>query len=94
MSGNMRKQTALWASLAIAGAAILSSAASAIPPRPRDPVCEQNVTNACAVFWQQLGYGSAQQCATVEICMQCPPNYGYLCGVGAAAKPDTGTEPW
>jgi hypothetical protein len=95
---NIRKITALAASLALAGAATFSTAASA-QKWQRDPVCDQRVTDECATEWQELGYAEYQHCVWGQPCLECPPNYGYMCGIysypggGWAAKrtPDT---PW
>lgn len=92
---NMRKSTGLAASLMFASATIFGTAASAAKLPPRDPVCEQQVANACVATWQPLGYGNYQHCVAHQTCMQCPPSYGYLCGIGPnATKPDAATEPW
>ena len=95
---NARKRMALATSLVLAGATIFSSAASAIgvPPIPRDPVCEQQQANACVGTWQAQGYWSYDHCVSHRQCEQCPPWYGYMCGVGPnyATEPDKGTRPW
>ena len=90
------RKLALATSLVLA-AATIGSAASAIGPRPRDPVCDQNVASGCVVFWQTLGYPTYADCVRLEQCYQCPPSYGYLCGYDPrmysdpAMKPD---QPW
>lgn len=92
----MIKNLGLKKMMAVLVCTTMSAAAFAVPPGwgQRDPVCDQQVTDACGVFWQRLGYGSAQQCANVEKCMLCPPNYGYLCGVGAYTnEPDDAVKP-
>ena len=91
---SIRKNVALAASLALAGSAMISSAASAVPPR--DPACDQAVANACAIFWQDLGYAQVQDCTNYEKCVKCPPLYGYMCGLdprgyNSAVRPD---QPW
>jgi hypothetical protein len=93
---DIRKKTALAASLVLAGAAIFSSAASAIPPPVRNPVCDQYMANACITTWQVLGYGNYAHCVAHRQCAECPPWYGYMCGIGPnyATEPDLGTEPW
>jgi hypothetical protein len=75
----LRKNMALAASLALAGSAIFSSAASAVVPR--DPACEAAVANACAIFWQDLGYAQVSDCSSHQKCVKCPPLYGYMCGL-------------
>lgn len=91
----LRKKVALAASLVLASGTILSSAASAAIWPPRDPVCDQQVADACAIFWQDLGYAQASDCTTHQKCYKCPPNYGYMCGYDprgyAAVRPD---QPW
>lgn len=77
MNRNFRKTMALAVSLAFAGAA---SAAGIGGGQPRDPVCDQRVVAACATNWQTLGYPSRQTCEWGQPCVECPPNYGYLCG--------------
>jgi hypothetical protein len=79
MAGKARKTMALAVSLVFASATMFSTAASAIPP-PRDPACDQRVIAACATNWQTLGYPSQQTCEWGQPCIECPPNYGYLCG--------------
>ena len=93
-TSRMRK-TALAASLALAGAAIFATSASARIP-PRDPVCDQRVADECVTTWQSGGYWNYQHCVAFQQCMQCPPIPGYLCGVGPegySTKPDEGTRP-
>ena len=96
MSRRVSKTRALTASLALAGAAIFATAASARIP-PRDPVCDQRVANECVNTWQAKGYAQYLDCVANEQCLQCPPNYGYLCGYdprypfNSAVKPD---QPW
>lgn len=75
----LRKTTGLVASLVLAGAAILGSAASAGIGPPRNPVCDQRVANECVTTWQTLGWSSYQDCVSGQQCIECPPNYGYLC---------------
>ncbi|MEA3053798.1 MAG: hypothetical protein QOG72_2701 [Sphingomonadales bacterium] len=93
---NVRKTVGLAVSLVLASAAIFVSTASARGLGPRDPVCDQRVINACATNWQALGYASQQNCALGQPCIECPPNYGYLCGIYSypgsyAAEPDADT---
>jgi hypothetical protein len=52
----------------------------AIAGRPRDPVCDQAVANACTTHYAAWGYATYADCVRLEQCYQCPPNYGYLCG--------------
>jgi hypothetical protein len=90
------KAIALSGSLALAVAATFATAASARIP-PRDPVCDQRVANECVGTWQAQGYAQYQDCVANEQCLQCPPNYGYLCGYdprypfNGAVRPD---QPW
>lgn len=94
---NLRKKTALAASMLFAGAMVFSSAASAIgvPPIPRDPACDQFMVNACVSTWQSQGYWNYQHCVAHRQCVECPPWYGYMCGVGPnATRPDEATRPW
>jgi hypothetical protein len=90
---NIRKTMALTASLALAAAATFSTSASA-QKWQRDPVCDQQVANACVTHWQSWGYAQYSDCVGNEQCLQCPPNYGYLCGWDprwtAVAKPENG----
>jgi hypothetical protein len=81
MARTPRKKTALMASLALAGAAIIATSASARIP-PRDPVCDQRVADQCVTTWQSGGYSSYDHCVAYERCMKCPPVPGYLCGSG------------
>ncbi|HET9637843.1 MAG TPA: hypothetical protein VFP12_01400 [Allosphingosinicella sp.] len=74
------KTTALAVSLVFASATMLGTAASAGGLGPRDPVCDQRVIAACATNWQTLGYPNQQTCEWGQPCIECPPNYGYLCG--------------
>ena len=73
------KTIGLAASLVLAGAAIVGSAASARIGPPRDPACDQRVANACVSTWQTLGWSTYQDCVSGQQCIECPPNYGYLC---------------
>jgi hypothetical protein len=100
MSVNLksRKRLALATSLAIAGATLFSSSALAIavPPIPRDPACDQSVASACVGTWQSLGYWSYDHCVAHRQCAECPPWYGYMCGVGPNYAPEANraTRPW
>lgn len=95
---NARKRLALATSLVLAGGMLFSSAASAIaiPPFPRDPACDQQMVTECVSTWQSLGYWSYDHCVAHRQCVECPPWYGYMCGVGPnyATEPDKGTRPW
>ena len=98
MSRKVSTKTAVMASLALAGAAIFATAASARIP-PRDPVCDARVANECVTTWQAGGYQNYEHCVGYEQCMQCPPIPGYLCGVGPegygyATEPDQGPDAW
>jgi hypothetical protein len=92
---NVRKTLALAASLILVG---VSTAAAAVPPSwwTRDPVCDQQQADYCVSTWQSLGYWDYDHCVGHRQCQECPPLYGYMCGVGPdyAAKPDEGTTPW
>jgi hypothetical protein len=93
-----RKKTALALAMALAGAMTFGSAASAIgtPPTPRDPACDQRMVNECVSTWQAQGYWSYDHCVSNRQCTECPPWYGYMCGVGPnyATDPDKATKPW
>lgn len=95
---NSRKRRALATSLVLASALMFSSAASAIgkPPIPRDPACDQQMVNECVGTWQAQGYWSYDHCVSHRQCTECPPWFGYMCGVGPnyATEPDAGTRPW
>ena len=94
---NIRKPTALAASLVLAGAAILGSAASAGIGPPRDPACDARVANECVGTWQTKGWASYQECVSGQQCLECPPNYGYLCyypGMYDWATEPTAAKPW
>ncbi|MEO7826267.1 MAG: hypothetical protein ABIR60_03930, partial [Allosphingosinicella sp.] len=58
----IRKTTVLAASLVLASATIYSSAALAIAGRPRDPVCDQAVANACTTNYATWGYPTYSDC--------------------------------
>ncbi|HEY0131509.1 MAG TPA: hypothetical protein VGB57_08890 [Allosphingosinicella sp.] len=75
----MRKTTALAVSLVFASATIFGSAASAGYGPPRDPACDQRAANNCASNWQALGWPNYELCVGGQQCLECPPNYGYLC---------------
>jgi hypothetical protein len=77
---NMRKSASLGVALILAAGMTYSSAASAIAGRPRDPVCDQAVANACTTNYGTWGYPTYNDCVRLEQCYQCPPSYGYLCG--------------
>jgi hypothetical protein len=92
----LKKKMALATSLVLAGATI-STAAFAVPPgwAQRDPVCDQYMANACITTWQSLGYGNYAHCVAHRQCTECPPWWGYMCGIGPnATEPDEGTKPW
>jgi hypothetical protein len=97
MSGkfNIRRSMAVAASLVLAS---VSTASAAVPPSwwTRDPVCDQQKADACVTTWQSMGYGNYEHCVAHRQCAECPPLWGYMCGIGPnyAAKPDAGTEPW
>ena len=92
---NIRKTIAVAASLVLAS---VSAASAAVPPGywDRDPVCDQQQADYCVSTWQSLGYWSYDHCVGHRQCQECPPLWGYMCGVGPdyAAKPDEGTRPW
>ena len=99
MSKNLRKATALAVSLVFASATIFGTAASAKGLGPRDPVCDQRVINECATEWQALGYAEYQHCVWGQPCLECPPNYGYMCGIysypgGGWATRRVADKPW
>jgi hypothetical protein len=52
------------------------------------------MADACVSTWQSLGYGNYDHCVAHRQCTECPPLWGYMCGIGPndAAKPDEGTE--
>lgn len=89
---NFMKATAMTASLVLASAAIFGSAAWAA--QPRDPVCDQRIVRTCIYNWESQGYAQYEDCVRNEQCLQCPPNYGYLCGpdprFASVVRPDTG----
>lgn len=78
MSMKFGKRMALAVSLVFAGATIAGSAATA-RPLPRDPACDQRVANSCVSNWQTLGWPNYELCVGGQQCLECPPNYGYLC---------------
>jgi hypothetical protein len=93
MPGKLKKIITLAVSLAFAGAA---SAAGIGGGQPRDPACDQRVDAACATNWQTLGYPNRQTCEWGQPCVECPPNYGYLCGgagIYHATEPKA-VRPW
>jgi len=97
MSGkfNIRKTMAVAASLVLAS---VSTASAAVSPDwwSRDPVCDQQMADACVTTWQSMGYGNYEHCVAHRQCTECPPLWGYMCGIGPydATKPDAGTRPW
>lgn len=95
---DIMRTTALAASLVLAGAAIFGSAASAGIGPPRDPACDQRVANECVSTWQTKGWSSYQDCVGGQQCLECPPNYGYMCaypGMYDDFATERGTaEPW
>lgn len=90
---NIRKTTALTASLALAGAATVGSTASA-GNLPVNPVCEQRAANTCTGNWQYMGYASYTDCLTHQKCVECPHIYGLPCAGADATDPDAATKPW
>lgn len=72
--------TALAASLALAGAGIFGTAASA--QNGRDPVCDQQKADGCVTTWESMGYWSYEHCVMHQQCWDCPPLWGYMCGIG------------
>ena len=74
------KTTGLAVSLTIAVASMFGAAASARGLGPRDPACDARVVAACATNWQSLGYPNQATCESGQPCIECPPNYGYMCG--------------
>jgi hypothetical protein len=96
MTRKIRKTMALAVSLVFAGATMFGTAASARGLGPRDPACDQRVVAACATNWQTLGYPSQQTCEWGQPCIECPPNYGYLCGGPGIyyAAEKKATRPW
>lgn len=97
MASRISRKTALAAALALAGASMFGSAASA-QKWQRDPVCDARVANECVSTWQSLGYWDYNHCVAHQQCMQCPPFPGYLCGIGPgdyyAVEPDAAARPW
>lgn len=93
MAGRLRKMKAVAASLALAGAGIFGTAASA--QWSRDPVCDQQMADECVTTWESMGYGNYDHCVAHRQCQDCPPLWGYMCGIGPydAARPDEGTRP-
>lgn len=91
---NISRITGLAASLALAGAGIFGTAASA--QWSRDPVCDQQMADECTTTWQAMGYWSYDHCVGHRQCQDCPPMWGYMCGVGPdyATKPDGDAKPW
>ncbi len=91
----MRK-TALAVSLVFAAATIVGSAATAGPVQ-RDPACDQRAAANCAANWQALGWPNYELCVGGQQCLECPPNYGYLCPTpdiyNEYATEPTATEP-
>lgn len=92
---NIRRPMAVVAALVLAS---VSTASAAVPPSwwARDPVCDQQQADYCVSAWQSLGYWNYDHCVGHRQCQECPPLYGYMCGVGPdyATKPDAGTRPW
>jgi hypothetical protein len=95
---NIRKKTAAASALLFAGAMIFSSSASAIGklPGPRDPVCDQQKANECVSTWQTAGYWNYDHCVASRQCQECPPWFGYMCGVGPnyATEPNKAVRAW
>lgn len=85
------KTRALAASLALVGAAIFGTAASAQWNDP--PPCDQ-LESECAAKYQTWGYRTYEDCVQHEWCYACAG--GYLCGYDprqtytGVIEPDTG----
>jgi hypothetical protein len=94
---NISRTTALAASLALAGASIFGSAASAQHPDfTSSEECYQYVAAGCAANWQRWGYAQYSDCEWGQYCLICLQ--GYMCGVLSyevdwAVKPET-AAPW
>ncbi|HYI41242.1 MAG TPA: hypothetical protein VE053_13080 [Allosphingosinicella sp.] len=92
MAGKLKRIITLAVSLAFAGAA---SAAGIGGGQPRDPACDQRAANGCVSTWQTLGWPSYQTCVWGQQCIECPPNYGYLCPYpGMYAAEPKAVKPW
>jgi hypothetical protein len=95
MTKGINKSLKLAVSLVFAGAATFASAAGIGGGQPRNPVCDQRVANECVGTWQSLGWHSYQACVSGQQCIECPPNYGYLCPYpGMFATTPTAARPW
>lgn len=77
MAGKLRKTFGLIASMALAGAMISGSAASA-QSTGSDPWCWSQIANQCEYSYSAWGYGSPQQCAERAGCLYCPRD-GHTC---------------
>lgn len=90
-----KKALAVAASLVLAS---VSTASAAVPPSwwTRDPVCDQAMANACVTTWQSMGYGNYEHCVAHRQCAECPPLWGYMCGIGPndATNRDPASKPW
>ena len=95
MTRKINKSLKLAVSLVFAGAATFASAAGIGGGQPRNPVCDQRVANECVGTWQALGWSSYQTCVSGQQCIECPPNYGYLCPYpGMFATEPAAPKPW
>jgi hypothetical protein len=96
MMAKTRKSVALAVSLVLAGATMFGTIASARVGPPRDPACDARVVAECATSWQTLGYPNQSTCEGGQQCIECPPNYGYLCGGPSIyyATENKAPKPW
>ena len=76
---NLRKTTALAASLALAGGTIFGTAASAQHNPYLASPCWEQVMSQCEVRWQEWGLTTSSDCAPLEACQVCPGTDGNNC---------------